>query len=422
MGYKVLFFDSWKGGIHHFLRLVPAFSAKGITSRLIHLGSWGNEDVIIKEEQIDDLSVRDISFYNGKAFIDIIRDEKPDLVLFLSTHTFAHRAFIRYCHYLHIPTINLYHGYVRVQDVDNDKGPYKVNFWAYLFFALKRTPKLLQKTIPTYVRSLRKTKARKDEWAAFYNNLLEVITKPSGLRVADDARTTRCLIYAKGDTRHAITTYGFEDTEVIEVGNPDLVDFDFHIDLLNCTKLNELSGKDNVMYVDTALTATGLIVKSKAEYLRHIIETNESLHKQGKKLLFRPHPETSRLLGIDKLKEYGIAIIDKADFIDTLKECCAVIIEPSTLSLIPALMGIPIFLAQYGRVKDLNYGEVLMSYPVATILDDIDLFSKYLSDVQERNMSKAVGEWAQTNSGPLPAEDMPKRVADAVINLINKRQ
>ena len=44
-------------------------------------------------ETIGDLPVRDISSYPKRGFPDILDAEQPDAVLFLSTETFAHRAF-----------------------------------------------------------------------------------------------------------------------------------------------------------------------------------------------------------------------------------------------------------------------------------------------------------------------------------------
>jgi hypothetical protein len=421
MSHKVLFFDSWKGGLRSFLRLVPTFTENGIHSRLIHLGSWGNEDIIIKDEIIEGLSVRDISYYTNNNFLNILKEEKPDLVIFLSTHTFAHRAFIRYCQFLNVPTINLYHGYVSVQDVENVKGPYKVRFWPYIYFIFKRIPKLILQTIPTYIRSLIKTKANKDDWNDFLKNLLEVVISPSKLKIAKDSRTDFCLIYAKGDTKHAIDKYGFCKSKIIEVGNPDLIDFGLNLNLLNSINLNKSINNKYVMYIDTALTATGLILKSKSEYLQHLIDTNNSLSNKGKILLFKPHPETTRLLRINVLKEHGIIIVDKTDFVEKLNQCCCVISEPSTLAIIPALMGLPIFYAKYDKLKDLNYGEVLTSYPYGTILENIDNLCLILNDLCSKDLNHDFNTWIKHNSGPLPADKMPERVASIVVNMINNR-
>ena len=43
---------------------------------------------------------------------------------------------------------------------------------------------------------------------------------------AEDARTTRYYVYTQSDIEHAILTYGFSASDVITVGNPDLIRFD----------------------------------------------------------------------------------------------------------------------------------------------------------------------------------------------------
>ena len=220
--HKVLFFDSWKGGSHNFVRLVDSFEKANIETLLVHLGSWGNEVIYEKEEEINGLKVRDISYYPSRDLRDLLRVEKPDLVLFLSTHTFAHRAIIRYCNSMKIPTVNLYHGFVRVQDVENKEGAYKVSKVAYSLFVLKRLPKLLTHTLPSYIKALARTHASKEDWGYFKRNIIETVTKPGSTRTAPDAKTTACMVYAQADVEHAVKTYNFEIEDVYIVGNPDL--------------------------------------------------------------------------------------------------------------------------------------------------------------------------------------------------------
>ena len=80
-------------GSHHNSWLVPAFSASNIELLLLHLGSWGEDTGRPKEEVIDGLLVRDISYYDRGSFDQMLEAEQPDLVLFLSTEIFLHQAF-----------------------------------------------------------------------------------------------------------------------------------------------------------------------------------------------------------------------------------------------------------------------------------------------------------------------------------------
>jgi hypothetical protein len=421
MKLKVLFFDSWKGGINNFVRLNEAFDKIGLDRLLIHLGSWGNEEVTIKEEIIGKLLVRDISYYSNTNLKKLLELEKPDLVLFLSTHTFAHRAMIRYCNSLDIPTINLYHGFVRVQAVDSIKNPYKVNKFAYFKFALKRLPKMITKTLPCYIKSLIETKSNLEEWRFFFRNLIEIITKPSNLRVAKDSKTTRCLVYASADKQHAMKTYGFVEEHVIDVGNPDLISFGMKIEHFSVGLMKKTILNKNVIYIDTALTATGLIFANQKEYIQHLIDTKEELSLQGLNLRLKPHPETKRLYDLNVFKNVGIEIIENENFIEELLSSCAVIVEPSTLALIPALMGIPMVLPTFGKLEPLLFGEVLLTYPRSIMLDNLSNFSTELKKESENLDLSKCEKWVNINSGPLPAEEMPNRVTNQILKLIKSR-
>lgn len=418
MKYKVLFFDSWKGGIHHFLRLIPAFIASDFDTLLIHLGSWGNEPHIIKEEFICGLLVRDVSFYKNQQFNSILKLEKPNIVVFLSTATLAHRAFIRYCNILDIPTVHLFHGLVRVQKVDNGVIPYKINKFAYTKFFATRLPKVINKTLPTYIRALVATKAGGKDWKTFLGNLIHYITKPSIQKVAADAKTTICLVYADADRKYAMEKYSFTNDKIFAVGNPDLIQFDLQTEVITSNVLRSTNNCKQVIYIDTALRATGLVFKNDKEYLQHLSNAYEILQKQGFNLLLKPHPETKRLLDLSSLKAQGMRLVENAELVTELRKSCAVFVEPSTLSIVPAIMGLPLALVQFGKAADLEYGVVLTSYPRSFLLKNLNDFPLLLENFSKINRKNPVRTWTKLNAGPLPAEDMPKRVVSNIFNLL----
>src|SRR5438105_13315819 len=134
---KVIGFDSWTSGSHHFQRLQEPLRSRGLDLILVHIGSWGSDTGRPREEQLGDLVVRDISAYGGRNLAEVLDRENPAAVIFLSTDTFAHRAFNRFCRQRNLPTINLYHGLVRVQAVD-EGSPYQLNLWAHARFVSSR--------------------------------------------------------------------------------------------------------------------------------------------------------------------------------------------------------------------------------------------------------------------------------------------
>ena len=91
--------------------------------------------------------------------------------------------------------------------------------------------------------------------------------------------------------------------------------------------------------------------------------------------------------------------------------------------LIPALMGIPLMLAQYGRLNSLIFGEILVTYPRRVFLTDIHLFSTLLNDEKDTlhlRKIKEIQKWIELNSGPLTADQMPNRVVSVCKMLMHR--
>jgi len=143
--------------------------------RLLHTGSWGGDVTRPKEEFICEMLVRDVSWYDGKSLLEILKMESPAAVLFLSNDVFTHRAFNRYCVLLNIPTIRLYHGLVEIQSTTDDQL-YNVNLIAQLLFVLKRVPKALFKVWTLYMHALCKTHADPQDWKTFAIDIFHLTT------------------------------------------------------------------------------------------------------------------------------------------------------------------------------------------------------------------------------------------------------
>lgn len=415
---KVIGFDSWVGGAHNFERLEKAFREKGFEFSLVHIGSWGGDTGRPQEEQIGCMNVRDVSFYNGKGFAKILEYEKPSAVIFLSTDTFAHRAFNRYCRHQHIPTVHLYHGLVSVQRVGGEAA-YKVNLFAQLRFALSRIPKAMRYIWPTYGTSLLATGGTLKDWFRFLADIVMGAIGRFNQTSAADARTDVCCVYVQADVGHAVEKYGFAKQNVIAVGNPDLTRFGLTNDLIGSMQRASQEGGVDVMYIDTGLIYTGFVFESANEFIQHMVDTKNQLESQGKHLIFKPHPDHSRTNILSILADAGIDVCSNQDFVDRLRRCCASIVEPSSLSVVPALMGMPIFLAQYGKLNMQCYGEVLTSYPRAHFLRSVDMFNSLLTDEQRSENWGRTTDWIEQNAGPLPSEDMPYRVVSVVEAMVN---
>jgi hypothetical protein len=370
-------------------------------------------------ETIGDLPVRDISSYPKRGFTDILDAERPDAVLFLSTETFAHRAFNLYCKSRGIPTVNLYHGLVRVQAVDDDDSAYKLNLIAHLKFVSSRVLKALRLVWPTYARALWKTHAPMQAWQRFASDIFELALGRLRFLAAADARTDACCVYVAADVEHAVRKYGFAKHEITAVGNPDLVHFGLPAEAIG-SHLDSRSDWRDVMYIDTGLVYRGYVFSTPEDFRRHLIDTKTELAKHGMRLVFKPHPDHHRSNMLPPLADAGVDVCSDEEFAERLARCCAAIVEPSTLSLMPALLGMPLFLAQYGRLEGQRFGHVLASYPRAKALGDLARFAESLATLQQSYDVDATRRWIAENAGPLPASRMPSRVAEVVTSLIGR--
>ena len=263
---KVIGFDSWTGGAHYFARLIPAFKARGLDLQLVHLGSWGNEPGCPHECQMGELLVRDIAFYGGDSLETILDIEQPVAVILLSTDTFAHRAFIRYCDQKSIPTLNLYHGLVELTDSVSESTAYTVSWSAHVRYVFSRLGKLLQHTFPCYIKALLKTKASLKDWSRFCSDIFHMAKNDHFFRhAAADAKTTKCAVYVQADVEHAMRFYGFMQEEVFAVGNPDLLKFGLEEGMIG-NWVQPATVDSSIMYIETGFSSVGLFFSSEQDF------------------------------------------------------------------------------------------------------------------------------------------------------------
>ena len=413
---KIIAFDSWTGGFRHYKRLAAAFYECDLELMLIHIGSWGVDKDQPKEEWREGMHIRDISYYGNASFSEIIDLEQPSAVLFLSTDTFAHRAFNRLAHSKEIPTIHLYHGIMSTLAVDVAK-PYERNLTTYLWFVVTRVVKMFTKVWPSYAKALLSTQGSWHECKRFFADNVDLLFGRERLDSALDAKTDLCCIYTNGDREHAVTRYGFKDDQVIAVGNPDIVQFGLNERLIGAYS-ERMDECNDVMYIDTALLLRGASFSCQKEFIDHLVETNAAVSNVKNNLIVKLHPDHFKTDVPDQLRKRGVDVCPDDQFIKRLKSSCAVIVEPSSAALIPALMGIPILLARYGPLDNQHYGKILRDYPFGVFLDDLSCLDEKIEAGSCDLYSDAFDNWLIMNAGPLPANLMPNRVAQSVDKLI----
>jgi len=416
---KIICFDNWTRGAHHFSRLQKSFKKFGYKLILIHIGSWGHDKDRPKEELINSMLVRDISYYNHCSFFEILKKEKPHAVLFLSIRSPAFMAFNRCANYLKIPTCHIYHGVVNVQKfIKGDLEHKNSLFMRKKIFS--RLYSIFLKLIPVYIFSLIKTKANLSVWLEFltelFNKLLSLKLKKKYLF---DTKTSIGCVYTYLDAKHMKLNYGLKFKQIYIVGNPDFIKFDLKYSDLGLMTNNK--NKKKIIYIETGFLDRGIAYKSIENFINHIYETKIAVENLGYKFLIKlkPHSISAKKEIISMLKSKDIDICDNKNFLNQLKNSRAVITEPTSAALLPAALGLPLLLASYGELSNLNYGIILKSYPRSSRLRSLKSLSKQLKLNNLNSKKKGFFKiWLKKNIAPFDFKKMPDRVAKAVYSII----
>jgi hypothetical protein len=175
-------------------------------------------------------------------------------------------------------------------------------------------------------------------------------------------------------------------------------------------------GKE-LVYLDTALIEAGTAFKHSYEYSDFLIKLAETLGKKDMKMSLKLHPVHYRTGVLERTRKAGIEIINNKDLVLRLLHARAVIVEPSTVAMIPALLGVPVLLAKFGPLSNLTYGHVLTTYPRSRFLKHIDQIELELTKAEKIDF-KSTYDWISQYSGPMPPSDMPKRVVAAFLKVI----
>jgi hypothetical protein len=348
--------------------------------------------------------------------LEILDILKPSAVVFLSTDVFAHRAFNRYCKLRSIPTLHLYHGLVEIQSTQNKKM-YKTSFSVRFSYVASRIPKALSKIWPLYAHALRITIASSKDWGRFFSDIINLTIGKYIPFAASDSRATACAIYTKADFKHATNKYSYANSDVHVVGNPDLSRFNLAIETLGRASADQREKNSEIVYIDTGLIYAGMVFTDADDYLLHLITLAKTLVSQGLSLAIKLHPDHLRTDFPKRIEKSGIRVINNEEFVPSLLRCRAAMVEPSTAALIPALLGLPLLMVAFGKLEGQGYGKVLMDYPRSCLLSDAYSVLSSIKKI-EGNPAEELSTWITQNAGPLPADEMPNRVAEIVYRMV----
>ena len=119
-----------------------------------------------------------------------------------------------------------------------------------------------------------------------------------------------------------------------------------------------------------------------------------------------------------KLSNYHIKNIFDKDFISELINSKFVISEPSSLTSLVGLTGIPIFTPTIKPFDKKRYGQIFDAYPNRINFSSYSELEYILNQQKIYSNKKKINSWVKKYAGPLPPSEFPLRILKVIKNII----
>lgn len=355
---KVLFFDSWTGGIHNFIPIASRLRERGIDSLLIHRGSWGDDPGRQLEETIGGLLCRDIRYYRTNLIYKAFKMERPDALVILTTRTFVDRSAILAARHLGIRSYYLMHGAINVGE--KHEGHYEGMQERLRRQRWEQAIKYLRLTLPNYFYSGTKLSPafafRVHPWHTIWKTFSDPTQYYWAPPPHPELHCDRALVWAEA-YRHQVSRMPGYPIDRIEVIGPPPLDAAAALltnppsqdSLLNFRRRYQLSETlPMVLYLETPAVESGFSGWTRESRLKHFDEMIEIVASKGKQLVIKLHPSSEQ----ESLKKYEgnprVKILRDVELPMLVYASSVVIGFVSTTLDIPIIFGKPILSPTWG--------------------------------------------------------------------------
>lgn len=216
---KIIYFDYWTKGIHNFESINKHLVKKGHDTMLFHIGSFRNVNQM-KEEVINDILCRDISYYDTSLILKALKKIKPDVIVGLNTTYIMDRSLVLASRKLGFKTIFMMHG-----DRAIDENINKIVANSVYTFKRKilKAKKYFSLVIPNYiVSSWHYDKVSVLKLLPF-KVLIATYKQPAKSNYypphSDEILFDKCLIYSN-KYKDYYSKVGYNRDQIIVTGNP----------------------------------------------------------------------------------------------------------------------------------------------------------------------------------------------------------
>ncbi len=386
---KVLFFDPIDKGYRHFLRLNNKFKESGYETLLVHTTSF-NHPIKDNEYDIDNLKIRDISYYNTIFFRKVIEKESPSIILIINLSFVLDRAIVNIAKRKKIRIVYLAHGsltnpteFDKIRDdLDKEiKGNVKRVFSKKNFYGLLN-----------YIDSKKTGK----KTISLIKLIMGIMMHPSQyLTLAQfdkELDVDLLLVYEKKDKLLLSEKMNFPESKIKVVRNPEISEF-INLPILEkkefLTKCG-INANKYVVYLDDGLVDNK--IWKKEEWYNHLISIAHILNEQHILLIVKLHPRMDLNLHDEFFLKYKNSIIPvmDIDFKNLLYHASFVISHYSSTVIYALLFNKKVIIPKWvenSRKLSNKYPEEVVQYSY-NLSDIVDISHEKISNEHIVNISK----------------------------------
>jgi hypothetical protein len=357
---KIAYFDYWTAGIQNFKLIDLKLNELGHETLLLHVGSFNSPH--LKEEIVDGIKCRDISFFGTRMIYKMLENERPDILITLNTTSILDRAVTLSCRHLKIATIYLMHGHRNFGDSNADVVRLFENSYNSFIKKIKRIPKYLSIVIPNYVFALYRYNSSNIINLRFLKVIYAYFKNPGKSlyypEYTDELIQDKCLVYSKNEGKY-YQQLNYHKSNIHVVGNPKsdslldmIVNCKFTPDMLPHSVRELLSNKKKyALFLEEAIPEQNNIGGYTAEVREQFIfEIAKRLEEEKLKLVVKLHPGT-RIESITTRHENLIIEQNHLDSLIYYSEFC--ITNMSTTINHCVLMEKPVLAPKWNAAKNL---------------------------------------------------------------------
>lgn len=361
---KVLFIDPIHKGYRNFLRLNDKFLELGYSTILVHTSSF-YYDIDSDEEQIDNLTIRDIRYYKTKLIRKVIEKEKPSIILILNLSFIFDRAIVNIAKKNNIKIVYLAHGSL-------------INPSSYQIASSKLDKEIKNNTsrifteknfwiLVNYLDSQKKG----NKVISLFNLINGIINQPSQYltfaKYEKELDVDLIMVYENKDKIHLTSNMNFPAEKIKVVGNPEITQFMQAPLLDKYTFLSNEGIKSTkyAVYLDDGLVADK--EWNREEWYDHLESIVGVLGKKNIQLVLKLHPRTDfneHISFFNKWFDNIIPVVD-ADFKNLLFHCNFAISHCSTTIVYALLFNKKVIIPKWSknsRSLDNKYPDNVVTY------------------------------------------------------------